>query len=610
MSEYAKNGDTLINLPSSLWDILKSATWDPESGQVICVLDALDECAETELKTLLYGLKQHFSSETDKRGKLRFLLTSRPYDNIISSFQVLVNTCPYIRIPGEDESEIISEEVNTVIKHRVNLLAKEKDLKPHIREYLEKKLLEVEHRTYLWVYLVLNHLSSYHFKRTIKGVESQLNTLPLTVEGVYEKILSKSKGREMVQKTLCIILAAQRPLTVQEINIAVNVAATSKSSQDLDLEDEEDFKAALRDWCGLFVSVHSEKIYFLHQTAREFLIREVPPLSKVLTDPPVWKHSITIREAHTVLAESCIGYLSFYEFHDVVPRRANGSPDLNSIHWIRGFLEENYLFGYAASYWDFHVRQAEGIDKTLNHRHLALCNPSASVCWSWYQVSQYVRLSAWRIDSNEVSEFTNLTLGAYLGHIQPIQAALGRGANVNEFAEMEGGKTALWYACKRGHADIAKFLLEHGADPNVHDENRIYPLHLIIRSEDLVLRGLISLFFDKGSLHDVSDQDGITPLHDAARSGDGNTAALLISKGAKIDALDIYGETPLHYASSSQIVSILLDRGADIEARDKYLQTPIHTAKSGEAISMLLNRGANIEARERIGLTPLEFGQK
>src|SRR5436853_3041742 len=150
------------------------------------------------------------------------------------------------------------------------------------------------------------------------------------------------------------------------MNIAVNVVATSRSLQDLDLEDEEDFKLTLRDWCGLFVSVHSKKIYFLHQTAREFLIRELPPLSEASITSPVWKHSITMREAHTVLAESCIRYLTFHEFEDIVPRTADGTHGIQSIGLIFDFLKRNHLLGDATEYWAFHVRHAQEIDKRLD----------------------------------------------------------------------------------------------------------------------------------------------------------------------------------------------------------------------------------------------------
>ncbi|KAH6975797.1 hypothetical protein EDB80DRAFT_740131, partial [Ilyonectria destructans] len=69
-----------------------------------------------------------------------------------------------------------------------------------------------------------------------------------------------------------------------------------------------DFKSSLRSWCGLFVSIHHGKIYFLHQTAREFLLADLASPRTVPSELP-WHHSITTRDAHAVLAELCVRYL-------------------------------------------------------------------------------------------------------------------------------------------------------------------------------------------------------------------------------------------------------------------------------------------------------------
>ena len=50
----------------------------------------------------------------------------------------------------------------------------------------------------------------------------------------------------MVQKVLGIILAVGQPLTLSEINIAVNINSTSQSIHNLNLEEEADFKLCLR----------------------------------------------------------------------------------------------------------------------------------------------------------------------------------------------------------------------------------------------------------------------------------------------------------------------------------------------------------------------------
>lgn len=94
--------------------------------------------------------------------------------------------------------------------------------------------------------------------------------------GCGKSVLAKHLIDEALPRsaTLCyffsIILAAERPLRLAEMNVAVNINEDSHFFDQLDLEEEEDFESSLRSWCGLFVSIHHGMIYFLHQTAEHF----------------------------------------------------------------------------------------------------------------------------------------------------------------------------------------------------------------------------------------------------------------------------------------------------------------------------------------------------
>lgn len=254
MERFTKDGPGLINSTSSLWAILRNVVQDPQTGPVTVVLDALDECAEPEFEDLMWNVQSQFCSNTVGSSRLKYLLTSRPYEQIVSKFRALLETFPDIRIPGEEDSEAISQEVNLVIESRAGQLAKEKGLSDRVKGHLVEKLCGMPHRTYPWVYLVFDYLKREDFKRTPKGVEDSMATLPKSVNQAYEQILSKSKDDRMVRKALSVILTARRPLTLSEMNVAVNVDDKSRSFDDLDLEKESDFKSRLRSCCGLFVS--------------------------------------------------------------------------------------------------------------------------------------------------------------------------------------------------------------------------------------------------------------------------------------------------------------------------------------------------------------------
>jgi hypothetical protein len=67
-----------------------------------------------------------------------------------------------------------------------------------------------------------------------------------------------------------------------------------------------------------------------------------------------------------------------------------------------------------------------------------------------------------------------------------------------------------------------------------------------------------------------SHGDGYTPLQTAARHGRGEVVALLIKKGADVNAADGYGYTPLHLAAEGghlDVVKRLVTAGAKVGAK-------------------------------------------
>jgi hypothetical protein len=128
---------------------------------------------------------------------------------------------------------------------------------------------------------------------------STFGALPKSVYQAYEQILSKSKDRRTVKKVLAIILAATRPLTLEEMSVAMEVDESTKLIDDLDLEQENNFKSRLRLWCGLFVSIYHGRIYFLNQTAREFLLAK-RLLSNTIQKERIWHGFTTMKDVRSL----------------------------------------------------------------------------------------------------------------------------------------------------------------------------------------------------------------------------------------------------------------------------------------------------------------------
>jgi truncated hemoglobin YjbI len=102
---------------------------------------------------------------------------------------------------------------------------------------------------------------------------------------------------------------------------------------------------------------------------------------------------------------------------------------------------------------------------------------------------------------------------------------------------------------------------------------------------------------------------GQTLLHDAARVGEADLAALLIRCGADPDAREAEGHTPLYRASTEGVARTLLAAGATVDVTSGPTRgTALHQASRLGYVSVaqaLLDHGATIDAQDAKGQTPL-----
>jgi len=299
-SAVEKCGHALKEDFEELWRIFISAVTDPSAGDIICVLDALDECKlsyREKLITRLETFYKHSVPRSDRESKLKFLVTSRPYSEIEREFSSLTRDVPTIRLAGENESESISQEIALVIEAKVWDIAAEKDLSDNVRLALQHALCDVSNRTYLWLYLTLDEIKKARGK-TKKKMLDLIENPPRTVYDAYEKILERCAGEQSRKKDakriLQLVVAAQRALTLSEIDVALEIQTDSKSYQCLDREGDAERKDWIRDSCGLFVSIVDSRVFLIHQTAREFLVQK----KNMIQSQERWRHSIDPRHAH------------------------------------------------------------------------------------------------------------------------------------------------------------------------------------------------------------------------------------------------------------------------------------------------------------------------
>ncbi len=315
LDKFDIDGDKFIQSFHDLWSTLTSVAADQSAGEIVCILDALDECQDNDRLQLIHAVRHLYVADSSKFS-LKFLLTSRPYDHIRREFRELESRLPTIHLSGEGEVEIekISREIDLVIQNRVESIGKKRFLEPDECTFLQEQFTLVPNRTYLWVSLtldVIENISGF----TKGNVRRAIRQIPQTVNDAYNRILDRSSDTEKARRLLHIIIAATRPLSLNEMSLIMAIQETHRSNDDViqELEPEEQFRGTLRDLCGLFVIIINAKIYLLHQTTKEFLIRDDSLAS--LKNPSHlnsqnnslrWKHSLQLKESNRILAERCI----------------------------------------------------------------------------------------------------------------------------------------------------------------------------------------------------------------------------------------------------------------------------------------------------------------
>ncbi|RSL93297.1 hypothetical protein CEP52_013342 [Fusarium oligoseptatum] len=344
-----ETNETLLSSFDGLWQTLIRAAEDKNAGEIVCLLDAIDECEDQGWSRLAEALRELYG--TERNFNLKFLLTSRPYSRIRHDLQPLhIPGLQMIHLSADLEMQKISREIDIFIKVRLQDICARLPLTQSEKDHLLRQLTRVPNRTYLWVHHTLDSIETSTSRHDTEIVDPCSQTL-VTVGAAYERILSKSRDPKIAKKILHIIVAAARPLTTTEMNLAIHLGGYHRSYDDLDLRPEEGVNTYLREMCGLFVTIIDSRIYLLHETAKEFLVRDETMNYPIGVRRDIeWKHSLPLRESHRILAEICIRHLLLADFEEH-PLNGNGS--------LSQYVKHHVFLDYSAKHWAAHLRELQ-----------------------------------------------------------------------------------------------------------------------------------------------------------------------------------------------------------------------------------------------------------
>ena len=588
MTEFDHKNQKFTEEFGTLWRILTTASTDSSRGHVIVILDGLDECGESTRALLIESLVKFYSDcgESGANGSfLKFLVTSRPYLWIENKFADL----PKIRLRAEEETDATSKDIKLVVKARITKVGLVRHLPDITQARLVDHLVRNADRTFLWVSLILEMIEK-SAKVSRKALDDIISAIPSTLDAVYDKILSQSTDISDARKILNIVVAAARPLSLEEINVAFTIMPSDHSYEDLSLEPS--IGSTVKNICGLFIKIIDNKVYLVHQTAKEFLVR---PSNEVVFSLGPWKYSLDPVESNHALAEICASYLLFSVF-EIDPLIIGGGEKIQEK--VERYTTEHVFLDYAAKHWATHFREAKEL--SILKSWLEVCDTRSKRFLTWFQVYW----SAVNVDFQCPQNFTALIVGSYFGHEAILRLLLGHKADVK--IKDNRGWTALHWAAENGHKAVVRLLLEHKADVDAEDDHGSTALHSAAgNGHEAVVRLLLEHKADV----DARDYYGSTALHWAAENGDEAVVRLLLEHKADVDTegdygRDYYGSTALHWAAVNvreAVVRLLLEHKADVDAKDDYGSTALHrAAENGDeaVVRLLLEHKADVDAED------------
>src|SRR5262245_38513952 len=250
-------------------------------------------------------------------------------------------------------------------------------------------------------------------------------------------------------------------------------------------------------------------------------------------------------------------------------------------------------------------------------RKLRQSNSRAKLSEVQLAIAREHGLSSWRrlkaeIDRQQANDVDGFFDACTNGDADTVRELAGKNPELVRSINKQGW-TGLHGAAQRGHREVVRLLLEHGADPNAREPgDHTYPLHWAAAQGQVeIVRALLDAGAD---VHGVGDDHALDVIGwaTAFRSPGENwrdIVSLLVAHGARhhifsaiaigdpVAIRDVVyrdpkalerrasrfeeGRTALHYAMSQSrydILDLLIELGADLEAKDNNGRTALAVA--------------------------------
>jgi ankyrin repeat protein len=245
--------------------LLQQAVKNLGQHQVLCFIDALDECDENQVQDMVSFFEDLGDLVVSENINFRVCLSSRHYPYITMRVG-LSNT-----LEGQEgHNRDITDYIENELKIGNSKLAQQ------IRDEVQEKACSV----FMWVVLVVGLLNKEHMSGRIHDLRTKLRAIPSDLHTLFRDLLLRDPENkdEMV---LCIqwLLFAKRPQSPEELYFGILAGAEGFTPipWDHDVTTAEDIdRFILNSSRGLAeaTKAKSRTVQFIHESVRDFLLKE------------------------------------------------------------------------------------------------------------------------------------------------------------------------------------------------------------------------------------------------------------------------------------------------------------------------------------------------
>jgi ankyrin repeat protein len=583
-----------------LQSLLERAISRLGDSSVVCFIDALDECEDTQVRDMIQFFERVGEQAVSNGTRFLVCFSSRHY--------------PHITIRRGNELVLDHHEGHT--QDIANYIETELHIgKSSMAQHIRDELLEKASGIFMWVVLVVGILNKEHDRGQMHAMRKRLKEIPGDLYELFRDILTRDAENKS-ELMLCIqwVLFAKHPLTAEQLYHAIlreidPEALTELNFDEITKEDMQRYILNSSKGLAETTAAKDQKVQFIHETVKDFLLKE-NGLAKIWPDYENGFES----QSHERLKQCCLNYIkadviASLDISDDLPRDKRQDDDLR-----QSVIKKIPFLEYAVLGVLYHADLAarDGVSQTrfLNDFPLQ----------EWIRLDNLLQKYKVRRHTKNVSCLYILAENNLTNLVESLSV-------VEPCTEIEGERygCALFAAVATESANIIEIFLKRtgirqdpATSPSSSEGSPDFSLSTRPNSRAFTYSKKKGILLSAAELrHEKAFAVAALSRYDteADRGSGDSTLLLAIDQGFEVVASYLIGtdpslmerpnkrrETPLQRAShlgNENLARILLTGGANINAPGGLYGTALvaASARGHETVAlMLLDKGADINA--------------